>query len=180
MGRKRSRWVLGMAAALWFAALAAPAHAAVVDDPDLAKGPLDLKRLIATKHDATAPLRLTLVTYGSWRASVLDVSGRNRLFFLFNTDRSGGADYIGEISFRDGRLRMRLADADGDVFRTIRVSHPRLDRVRVTVPRGLPNPDGNVWLAGAEHWKTATGRCATICEDRIPSGRGWLKVTPGQ
>lgn len=179
MASRRWRW-LAVLVALWIGALAGPAGAASIGDPDLAKGPLDLKRLIASKHDATAPLELALVTYGSWRASLLHVSGGNRLYFLFNTDRIGREDFIGEIFFRDGRLWMRLTDEDGHFLRKLRAYHPKPDRVRVTVPRGLPNPDGNVWLAGAMQWKTATGRCASICDDRIPSGSGWLRLTPGQ
>jgi hypothetical protein len=48
------RWLaILVAACIGFAAL--PASAASIDDPPFAYGPLDLKRLIATKHDATAP-----------------------------------------------------------------------------------------------------------------------------
>jgi hypothetical protein len=75
--------------------VAAPAHAASVDDPDNARGPLDLKRLVATKHDATAPLHVRLVTYGTWPASLLDEDGQSRLNFLFNSDHAGRVDFIG-------------------------------------------------------------------------------------
>jgi hypothetical protein len=155
----------------------APARAASVDDPDHARGPLDLKRLVATKHDATAPLRLRLVTYGRWPASLLD-DGRTRLRFLLNADREGRHDYVGVVVYRDGRLVMRIATRQGRYIRSVPVTHPTPDSVRATIPHGIPNPDGNIWLAAEEVYETATGFCASVCRDRIP-GRGWLKVTPG-
>jgi len=98
---------------LWIGSAALPASAATVDDPPYARGPLDLKRLTATKHDATAPIHLTLLTYGSWDASLLDVSGSNRIFFDFNPDRSGKPDFIGEVRFHDGLLWVRLTNRQG-------------------------------------------------------------------
>jgi hypothetical protein len=171
----------------WFATLVAVvllsvgglAHAASVGDPNTALGPLDLKRLSGTKHDATAPLEIRVVTYGSWPASLLDVSGESRLFILFNTDRSGRFDFKGEIFYRDGRLVMRLRTRDGQFVRRIGVRHPTQDTIRTRIPRGLPNPDGNVWIAAEERYVTETGGCASGCDDRIP-GKGWLKITPGQ
>jgi hypothetical protein len=175
--RPRLRIVLPVALALL--CLASSALAASVEDPNLARGPLDLKRLVADKHSANAPLYLRLVTYGSWRPRLLDRAGENRLFFLFDTDVDGRADFVGEI-FHDGRLWMRLTRMDGTFLRRLKVSHPRPDTATTVVPRGLPNPDGNARVAAAERYRTATGPCATLCEDRIPSGDGWLKVTPGQ
>jgi hypothetical protein len=164
--------------ALAIAALALPAQAAVIDDPAFARGPLDLKRMQADKHDAGAPIHLTIVTYGRWRARLLDVDGPNRISVLFNTDRTAGADFIGEIFFRDGDLWMRVERRDGAFVRTIRVYHPTRSSVRVTIPRGLPNPDGNSWLAATEKYWKPTGPCSQTCHDRIPN-RGWLKLTPG-
>jgi hypothetical protein len=174
---RTQRW-LAVVIAAWIGFAALPASAASVNDPSLARGPLDLKRLTATKHDATAPIRLTLLTYGSWDASLLHVSGSNRIFFLFNPDRNERPDFIGEVLFRDGVLWMRITDRSGDFVRRVRAYHPKNNTVRVTVPRGLPNPDGNAWLAATEEYKTATGPCATTCRDRIPDNR-WLKLTPG-
>jgi hypothetical protein len=176
--RPRTRRWLAVVIAVWIGSAALPASAAFVDDPPYARGPLDLKRLTATKHDATAPIHLTLLTYGSWDASLLDVSGSNRIFFLFNPDRNERPGFIGEVLFRDGVLWMRITDRSGDFIRRVRAYHPENDTVRVTVPRGLPNPDGNAWLAAIEEYKTATGPCATTCRDRIPDNR-WLKLTPG-
>ena len=156
----------------------APAQAASIDDPDYARGPLDLRRLVARKHDATAPLRLRLSTYGRWKASVLDVSGKSRIFFLFNTDQDGGADFIGEVFFRDGRLLMRIETSGGQFVRRIRVNHPTQSSIKAVVPQGLPNPDGSAWVAARERYQSETGPCASICHDRIPN-KGWLKVTPG-
>ena len=176
----RPRFRLAIPLALALAGIASSALGASVDDPNLARGPLDLKRLVADKHDASAQLRLRLITYGSWRARLLDRSGENRLFFLFDTDVDGREDFVGEISFHDGRLWMRLTRADGTFVRRLGVKHPRPDAVTTIVPRGLPDPDGNARVAAAEHYRTAAGPCATLCQDRIPSGNGWLKVTPGQ
>jgi len=175
---KARRW-LAVLVAVWVGAIALPASAASVDDPPLARGPLDLKRLVAEKHDATAPIHLTLITYGNWDPSLLDVSGSNRIFFLFNPDRTGRPDFIGEVLFRDGALWMRITNRSGDFIRRVRAYHPENDTVKVVVPRGLPNPDGNSWLAATEEYKTATGPCAETCRDRIPDNR-WLKLTPGQ
>lgn len=174
----RLRRSLTIVIAVWIAAMAVPAQGAFVDDPDFARGPLDLKRLVATKHDATAALHLTLTTYGRWDASLLHVSGSNRVFFIFNPDRTGKPDFIGEVRFRDGALWMRITDRNGNFVRRVRVYHPERNVVRARVPRGLPNPDGQTWLAAAERYVTATGPCAETCRDRIPSS-GWLKLTPG-
>ena len=155
-----------------------PAQGAAVNDPDHARGPLDLKRLVATKHDATAPLRLRLITYGEWPASLLDEAGRNRVKFLLNTDRQGRYDFVGVVSYRDGGLVMRISTRRGRFVRSVPVEHPSADSLRATIPHGLPNPDGNVWVAGAMQYETATGFCVHLCRDRIPSN-GWLRVTPG-
>jgi len=160
-------------------AAAGPASAAVIEDRNLARGPLDLKLFEATKHDAGAPLHLRLVTYQPWQASIIDASGRNRFFFLFNTDRSAGVDFIGEV-FRapNGHLVMRITNSDGQFLKRVRAYHPNPRTLKVTVPRGLPNPDGNVWLAGLErYWGTTV--CSNGCHDRIPN-KGWMKLTPGQ
>lgn len=175
MGRRS----VGVAAAALLALSPVRAHAAFVDDGDFARGPLDLKRLVAVKHDATAPLHLRLVTYGDWDARLLTVAGENRIFFLFDPDKSGSPEFRGEVFFRDGHLWMRIEDADGDFVRRIPVYHPERNIVRATVPRGLPNPDGNSWLAASERYQSATGPCAEACYDRIPDHDGWLKVTPG-
>jgi hypothetical protein len=138
MQRKRLRRSLASVVAVAIVALAMPAQAAVVDDPAFARGPLDLRRLRAEKHDAGAPIDLTMLTYGKWRARLLDVDGPNRISVLFNTDRTGGADFIGEIFFRDGHLWMRVERRGGTFVRTIRVYHPTRSSVRATIPRAFP------------------------------------------
>jgi hypothetical protein len=155
-----------------------PAGAASIDDPDNARGPLDLKRLVATKHDATAPLHLKLITYGGWPASLLDVDGESRLYFLFNSDHAGRTDFVGEVFYRDGGLVMRIETVGGQFVRRTRVKHPSRDTITAVVPRGLPNPDGNAWIAAKERYRSNEGFCVSTCHDRIP-GKGWLKVTPG-
>jgi hypothetical protein len=176
--RRRAGHRIAVAMALVLVCLALPARGASVDDRDFARGPLDLKRLVATKHDATAPLHLTLVTYGWWDARLLDASGSNRIFFQFNPDSTGRPDFTGEVFFRDGVLWMRITERSGAFVRRIRAYHPERNVVRATVPRGLPNPAGQTWLAATERYVTATGPCADGCSDRIPDA-GWLKVTPG-
>jgi hypothetical protein len=178
MQRGRLRRSLSAIVALAIATLALPAHAAFVDDPPFARGPLDLKRLIANKHSAGSPLHLSVVTYGTWRSKLLDVDGPNRIFVLFNPDREADEDFIGEIFFRDGALRMRITRSNGTFIRTIRAYHPTGHTVRVIVPRGLPNPDGHSWLAATEDYRTPDGPCSEGCHDRIPD-TGWLKLTPG-
>jgi hypothetical protein len=165
-------------AAVLVGGVAIPALAASVDDPDNARGPLDLKRLVATKHDATAPLHVRLVTYGTWPASLLDEDGESRLNFLFNSDNAGRVDFIGEVFFRDGRLVMRIETRAGQFVRRVRVKHPTGSSITAVIPRGLPNPDGNARIAATERYRSETGFCVSICKDRIP-GKGWLKITPG-
>jgi len=177
--RPRTRRWLAVVLATCIGSVALSASAASIDDPSHARGPLDLKRLVATKHDANAPIHLTLVTYGDWAANLLDVSGSNRIFFLFNPDRRGRADFTGEVRFHDGSLWLRITDGSGEVVGRVRAYHPDPSVVRATVPRGVPNPDGNAWLAASERYTTATGPCVVTCSDRIPD-RGWLKLTPGQ
>jgi len=155
------------------------ARAASVDDADAARGPLDLHRLTATKHDAGAPLHITIVTYRRWRASLIRRSGPNRLHVLFQTDKAAGADYVGEIFSTSGRLKVRVTTAGGSFVRSLAARHPKPNVVRLTVPRGLPNPDGNLKLAATMTYRTASGACSSTCHDRIPDD-GWLKVTPGR
>ena len=171
------RW-LTLLIATCIGSVAIPASAASIDDPSLARGPLDLKRLVATKHDATAPIHLAVVTYGDWAANLLDISGSNRIFILFNPDRLGRPDFMGEVRFNDGFLWLRITDRAGDFVRRVRAYHPDPNVVTATVPRGLPNPDGNAWLAATERYRTTTGPCVETCSDRIPD-HGWLKLTPG-
>jgi hypothetical protein len=177
--RARTRRWAALAIATTIASLALPASAATILDPSMARGPLDLKRLTATKHDAGAPLHVTIVTWEAWPANTLALSGQNRIFVHFNTNHRGGYEYVGEIRFNEGELVMRIEDRDGHFVRGVPVSHPTGDMVRMTIPAGLPNPNGHSWIAAAEHWVTETGFCAQVCDDRIP-GQGWLKVTPGQ
>jgi hypothetical protein len=174
---KPRRWIAALVAVV-FLSLGGLAHAASIGDPNTARGPLDLKRLVGTKHDANDPLEIKVVTYGKWPASLLDVSGSSRIFLLFNTDRAGRYDFKGEIFHRDGRLMMRLRTRDGQFVRRVLVRHPTRDTIKTRIPRGLPNPDGNVWIAAEERYVSETGECASGCDDRIP-GKGWLKVTPG-
>ena len=174
MRARTKRWAT-IAIALAIASLSLPASAASIDDPNFARGPLDLKRLTATKHDAGAPLRLTVVTWETWPANTLDVNGGNRIFVYFNTDHSGPFDFVGEVRFGDGALWMRIEDAAGHFVHRVRAFHPAGDVVRVTVPAGLPNPNGHAWIAAGERWVTARGSWY----DRAPQ-QGWLKVTPGQ
>ena len=122
--RSRTRRWLAVIVAAWIGSAMLPASGASIDDPPFAQGPLDLKRLIATKHDATAPLHLTLVTYEGWDASILDVSGSNRIFVLFDPDRSGQQNFRGEIFRRDGDLWMWITKPNGEFVRRVRAFHP--------------------------------------------------------
>lgn len=180
MGRPRRALlrILALGATLALT-LATPALGATIEDPDLASGPLDLKLLEARKHDAGAPLHLRLVTYGRWGAALLDADGPNRISFLLDTDRNGRTDFVGEVFFREGLLRMRIETIGGRFLRRVRVYHPARNTIRTSVPHGLPNPDGNIWLAATERYWTPTGYCSKTCGDRIPNA-GWLKLTPGR
>jgi hypothetical protein len=159
--------------------LSIPARAATLHDPPHAKGPLDIEWLVADKHDANAPLHLKIVTYGRWKSRLLEVDGPNRLFVLFNPDRADREQFVGEIFFRDGDLRMRVERTNGDFVRSLQVFHPRADTVTMVIPRGLPNPDGQTWLAAEMKYRSDMGPCSTrTCHDRAPD-TGWLKLTPG-
>ena len=74
----------------------------------------------------------------------------------------------------------RISRRGGDFIRQVPVEHPTADSLkacRTWIPRGTPNPDGNVWVAAAMQYQTTTGFCVNLCRDRIPSN-GWLQVTP--
>jgi hypothetical protein len=178
--RPKVRRSLSTVIAVVIGCLSLPALGAAIDDPPYAQGPLDLKRLVATKHDAGAPIHLTVVTYEDWQATLLAVSGPNRIRFLFNPARSGREDFVGEVLFRDGRLWMRIETRSGHFLRRVRAYHPNGHTVRATVPRSRPNPDGNAWIAVEEEYTTATGPCVDTCRDRAPGRDRWLKLTPGQ
>src|SRR3990172_7147048 len=118
------------------AASPTPGLAASVEDSNQARGPLDLRRLAGSKHDATAPLHVRLTTYGRWPAKLLDADGPNRLFLLFQANHDGNAEFIGEIRFLNGRLSMRVTRRSGTFVRRLPVRHPTRDEVRMTLPRG--------------------------------------------
>ena len=175
MARARStRWLLVAIAAI-VTSIAQPAAAASLDDPPYARGPLDLKRLVAFKHDAGAPLHVTVVTYGTWPANTRRQRSEPDLHHLQSRSR-GRTRVHGRGLLPDGNLWMRIEDRAGAFVRRVEVRHPEGDVIRVTIPAGLPNPNGHAWIAVAEHWVTETGPCADICRDRVP-GSGWLKVT---
>ena len=178
MRARTRRWAI-LALAMAIASLALPASAATVKDPPRAIGPLDLKELTANKHDAGAPLYVTIVTWETWPSRTLDISGQNRMFVHFNTDHSGGQEYVGEVLFRDGALFMRIETAGGVFVSRLPAYHPEGDVLKITIPKGLPNPEGHAWIAASERWVTASGPCAEPCHDRVPDRERWLKVTPG-
>ena len=123
--------------------------------------------MAATKHSAGGPIHISLVTYGTWEAALLHVDGPNRIYMYVQPRPGGDAD-------------MRIAKPDGTFVRVIRAYHPTGHLVRLTVPRGLPNPDGHSWLAAREEYTSVGGECADTCRDRIPDDDGWLKLTPGR
>ena len=162
MARARStRWLLVAIAAI-VTSIAQPAAAASLDDLPHARGPLDLKRLVAFKHDAAAPLHVTVVTYGTWPANT-DASGRNRIFIIFNPDHEGEREYTGEVFFRTGTCGCVSRTAPGRLYGASRFGIPRETRSGSRIPAGLPNPNGHAWIAVAEHWVTETGPRADIC-----------------
>jgi hypothetical protein len=50
-------------------------------------------------------------------ANLLGISGSNRIFVLFNPDRSGCPDFTGEVGFDDGVLWLRITNRAGDLVR---------------------------------------------------------------
>jgi hypothetical protein len=155
-------------------ALATPAGATQIGDPNDVAGKLDLKTLIGTKAGASAPLHITIVTYGDWRKRLLRESAHNRIFVLFNTDSDTSPEFVGTISESGGALHMVITGS-GSSFEPLPVHHPNGHTITTVVPGSSPpNPDGNVRIAARSRFRNQT-TCSTVCKDRIPNG-GWLTI----
>jgi hypothetical protein len=153
-----------------------PSSSEAASDPDDVGGRLDLRRLVALKDDASAPLRITVTTWGSWTASVLARSGPNRLFVDLDTDLDGSADVRARITRSGGRLVVQLLRS-GQVVRQLTAAHPTTHRVRFTVPAGAPgNPAGSIAAAARSRFRNDAG--CDPCSDRGPDS-GWVTVQPG-
>jgi hypothetical protein len=152
----------------------APASGEAASDPNDVAGRLDLRRLVLLKADASAPLRITVRTWGGWPARILAGSGENRLFVDLDVDQDGAADVRARVLRSGGRLVVRLIRS-GEVVRRLSATHPSARRVRFTVPAGAPgNPSGPV--AAAARTRFRNGGACDPCADRGPDA-GWVTVT---
>jgi hypothetical protein len=171
--RGRALGTITLVAALLMG-LAAPAGAATTTDPNDVAGKLDLRTLTGTKASTSAPLHITIVTYGNWKARVLRASTHNRIFVLFNTDSDPPPEYVGTIVRSGGALHMDITGS-GSSFEPLPVHHPDGHTITTVVPGSSPpNPDGNVRIATRSRFGDQSS-CSTPCKDRAPNG-GWLTV----
>jgi len=154
-------------------ALASPASAEELADPDDVKGKLDLSLVVGNKKNSDGPLRIKIETYENWAKSLLNRKHRNRVWVYFNVDKDKEFEYTGFIySIRQGKLIM-----DFLVLEELRVRHPDGHTLRVRVPGDSPpNPEGLVRIAVKSRFKTKTGGCSEGCRDRAPNG-GTLAVS---
>src|SRR3972149_3086747 len=122
-------------------ALALPASAEQLTDPDDVHGKLDLSLVVGNKKNSDAPLRIKIETYENWAKSLLNRKHRNRVWVYFNVDKDKEFEYTGFIySIRQGKLIM-----DFLVLEELRVRHPDGHTLRVRVPGdSLSNPKGTV------------------------------------
>ena len=157
-------------------ALASPASAEEVADPDDVKGKLDLSLVVANKSDTDAPLRIRIETHENWAASLLSWKGKNRVWILFNVDNDTNIEYVGTITSAKGKLGLNI-EGSGSAFETLRVSHPDGHTLKTKIPGDSPpNPEGTVRIAVRSRYKTKTGGCSEGCRDRAPNG-GTLAVS---
>lgn len=171
--RGRALGTITIAAALVLG-LSAPAGASQIGDPNDVVGKLDLKTLTGTKASTSAPLHITIVTYGNWKARVLRASTHNRIFVLFNTNSDPAVEYVGTIVRSGGALHMDI-EGSGSTFEPLPVQHPNGHTITTIVPGSSPpNPDGNVRIAARSRFRNQTS-CSTVCRDRAPNS-GWLTV----
>jgi hypothetical protein len=104
-------------------------------------GPRSSGRAFPAPSNSSENVGPSLADYGSWDASLLDVSGSNRIFFDFNPDRSGKPDFIGEVRFHDGLLWVRLTNRQGDFIRRVRAYHPEAAERLLPVAPHPPEPE---------------------------------------
>lgn len=155
-------------------ALVAPAAATQVSDPNDVAGKLDIKTLTGTKADASAPLKITIVTYTNFAKDLLKESGNNRIYILFNTDSDPSAEFRGEIFESGGELHLDISGKHSS-FEPLPVHHPNGHTLRTVIPGAAPmNPKGTVRIAVGSVFVNGS-TCSTPCRDRAPNG-GWLAV----
>lgn len=151
------------------------AAAEQVSDPNDVAGKLDLETLTGTR-DSNDLLTLTLTTFGDWSAGVLDNSGHNRIFILFNTDADAKTDYTGTVYAYGSKLTVHF-EGSGQSFENLPVKHPNGHTIKMFVPMdvfvGATDP---IEIATRSRFKSS-GKCSTPCVDRLPDS-GWMTVDP--
>lgn len=172
MGR-RSVALVTMALVL---AVAGPAVATQLSDPDDVSGKLDVMTVAGRKADASAPLKIRIETYENWAAGLLRESRPNRVWVLFNTDADAEREYVGVITSSGGKLWLSIT-GEGSAFEPLRVRHPNGHTLKTTIPGDAPmNPEGTVRIAAKSRFSDDAD-CSEACRDRAPNG-GWLAVAP--
>ena len=170
-----TRGLLGtLAVAVILAGQAVPASAATATDPNDVSGRLDLSRLHFAKKTATAPLHITVKTYGTWAKSVLGVNA-NKLIVYLDVDHNGHSDFHARIKKVGDKLLAFIAGS-GSSFEPLPAHKPDGRTVTFTIPGGVaPNPNGTPPKMQATSVFTGSAGCTTgsPCVDRAPNS-GWL------
>jgi hypothetical protein len=173
------RRIVPLLALVLVVALAPPASAVRVNDPDDTRGKFDVSLLAARKRNEHSSMRIRIETYENWSCSRLGRQG-NRMHLFFDVDGDGTFDYRGEIMcfVREGPAFMDVfLIGDSAVDPGVRVRHPDGHTLRMTISRDADeNPRGASAILLKTRYLTKTGGCSHGCRDRAPD-RGTLLVS---
>ncbi len=182
IGRRTSRHaIVGVVLTLALVAvwgLIVGATAAATRDPNDVGGPLDIRSVGGDKEALSAPLTVTVRTWGTWSRRLLRENGPNRLFVRFDVDGDERADATARVMRSGGRLTVELENDDGSLT-TLPASRPSRSTITLVVPDGAEaNPSGEVGIAATTR-SSAGAACDPVCRDRSPD-EGFDLVVPGE
>lgn len=144
-----------------------PSYAKTVRDPDDAAGKLDIR--VATTGTGSNQVIFTLSTYGSWRSRILNREEGTGIDFLIDARGDSKAELIAVVYFRNGRLRVNLAERyTADSIASVPATRPNNRTLRFKIDKQDFNADGDSirWFAVSAY--TDTGDCSNVCRDRAP------------
>jgi hypothetical protein len=178
---RSTRGVLGVLVAvviLVCQALPASATTKTATDPNDVPGKLDLYRLHLAKKTSTAPLHITVKTYGPWAKRVLR-DNVNKLIVYLDVDRNGSSDYHARIKKFGDKLLVFIAGS-GSTFEPLPAHKPDRRTVTFAIPgNSPPNPNGTqlpqarAYSYFIESLPCDPGSGGSPCVDRAPNS-GWL------
>src|SRR5580765_7599063 len=121
----------------WIAALAAVA-ALVASAASAAPQPLRLHKIVATRQNDSFRLRIEMDR--AWKSGALRPGSGNSLIVFYETSGDNRADYVGRISYRDGRLWDTIKGVGGPLPQ-VPVSRPNGRDARFQHPSDVLFPD---------------------------------------